>query len=106
MRQLDAVAARVLSGLAETTPVLTAIDDLVFVDVDDTIIGVHGHSKQGSGYGYSGVRGLNALLATVTTASAAPVIVAQRAWLPVRGGVDFDSRPPDWDALDADERMW
>jgi len=58
--------------------VLTAIDDLVFVDVDDTIIEVHGHSKQGSGYGYSGVRGLNALLATVTTASAAPVIVAQR----------------------------
>jgi len=78
VRQLDAVAARVLSGLAETTPVLTAIDDLVFVDVDDTIIEVHGHSKQGSGYGYSGVRGLNALLATVTTASAAPVIVAQR----------------------------
>jgi len=78
VRQLDAVAARVLSGLAETTPVLTAIDDLVFVDVDDTIIKVHGHSKQGSGYGYSGVRGLNTLLATVTTASAAPVIVAQR----------------------------
>jgi len=61
VRQLDAVAARGLSGLAETTPVLAAIDDLVFVDVDDTIIEVHGHSKQGSGYGYSGVRGLNAL---------------------------------------------
>ena len=27
-------------------------------------IEVHGYSKQGSGYGYSGVRGLNALLAT------------------------------------------
>jgi hypothetical protein len=42
------------------------------------IIEVHGHSKQGSGYGYSGVRGLNALLATVTTDTAAPVIVGQR----------------------------
>ncbi len=50
----------------------------VMVDVDDTIIEVHGHAKQGAGFGYSGVRGLNALLATVTTGSAAPVIVAQR----------------------------
>ena len=41
--------------------------DCVLVDVDDTIIEVHGYAKQGSGYGYSGVRGLNALLATVTT---------------------------------------
>jgi len=36
------------------------------VDIDDTIIEVHGYSKQGSGYGYSGVRGLNALLAIKT----------------------------------------
>jgi hypothetical protein len=48
------------------------------LDVDDTIIEVHGHAKQGAGFGYSGVRGLNALLATLTTASSAPVIVAQR----------------------------
>jgi Transposase DDE domain len=50
----------------------------VLVDVDDTIIEVHGYAKQGSGYGYSGVRGLNALLATVMTAGSAPVIVGQR----------------------------
>ena len=48
------------------------------VDIDDTIIEVHGHAKQGSGYGYPGVRGLNALLATMTTPQTAPVIVAQR----------------------------
>lgn len=48
------------------------------VDIDDTIIEVHGYTKQGSGYGYSGVRGLNALLATVSTTESAPVIVAQR----------------------------
>jgi hypothetical protein len=48
------------------------------VDIDDTIIEVHGYSKQGSGYGYSGVRGLNALLATVSTSQSAPLVVAQR----------------------------
>ncbi len=48
------------------------------VDIDDTIIEVHGYAKQGSGYGYSGVRGLNALLATISTTESAPVIAAQR----------------------------
>ena len=79
VRQLDAVASRLLTHLAQQTPVLTCSpEELVLVDVDDTIIEVHGYAKQGSGYGYSGVRGLNALLATVTTASTAPVVVAQR----------------------------
>jgi hypothetical protein len=32
--------------------------------VDDTIIEVHGHAKQGAGFGYTRVRGLNALIAT------------------------------------------
>jgi hypothetical protein len=51
--------------LAARTPVLAGVDDgLVTVDVDDTVIEVHGHAKQGAGFGYSGVRGLNALLAT------------------------------------------
>ncbi|MGI8417492.1 MAG: IS1380 family transposase [Nakamurella sp.] len=83
VRQLDAVASRFLTGLAVVAPIPAGAScdpakELVLVDVDDTIIEVHGYAKQGSGYGYSGVRGLNALLATVTTASAAPVIVAQR----------------------------
>ena len=80
VRQLDAVASRFLVGLAAQAPALAsaASSNYVFVDVDDTIIEVHGHKKQGSGFGYSGVRGLNALLATVTTPESAPVIVAQR----------------------------
>jgi hypothetical protein len=78
VRQLDAVACRFLAGLAALTPLVAGIGGYVMVEVDDTIIEVHGYSKAGSGYGYSGVRGLNALLATVTTADAAPVIVAQR----------------------------
>jgi len=78
VRQLDAVASRLLAGLAERTPLLEDIDGSVMVDLDDTIIEVHGYAKQGSGYGYSGVRGLNALIATVTTAGGAPVITGQR----------------------------
>ena len=48
------------------------------VYIDDTIVEVYGHAKQGASFGYSGVRGLNALLATVSTEQAAPVIAAQR----------------------------
>jgi Transposase DDE domain group 1 len=78
VRQLDAVSTRFLTGLAASTPLVAGIDDQVMVDIDDTIIEVHGYGKQGSGYGYSGVRGLNAILATLTTKDTAPVIVAQR----------------------------
>jgi hypothetical protein len=78
VRQLDAVAARFLVGLGEATPVVAGINDQIMVDVDDSVFEVYGHAKQGAGYGYSGVHGLNALLATVTTSDAAPVIVAQR----------------------------
>jgi hypothetical protein len=78
VRQLDAVAARFLSRLAARAPILPAGDGLVLVDVDDTIVQVHGYAKQGAGFGYSRVRGLNALLATVATDRAAPLIVAQR----------------------------
>jgi hypothetical protein len=78
VRQLDAVASRVLAGAAAQTPVLAGIDGLTVVDLDDTIVQVHGYAKQGAGFGYTGVRGLNAVIATACTASAAPVIVAQR----------------------------
>ena len=81
VRQLDAVASRFLTRLADQTPLLgspRANQQHVLVDVDDTVIEVYGYAKQGAGFGYSGVRGLNALLATVTTIATAPVVVAQR----------------------------
>ena len=53
-------------------------DGITFVDVDDTIREVHGYAKQAAGFGYSGVRGLNAQIATVCTPTAAPVIAAAR----------------------------
>ena len=81
VRQLDAVASRFLTRLGTAAPLIAAPEESsgrVMVDIDDTIIEVHGYAKQGSGYGYSGVRGLNALLATVSTKEHAPVVVAQR----------------------------
>jgi hypothetical protein len=92
VRQLDAVAARFLGGLAARTPVLAGLEGTVLVDVDDSVVQVHGHAKQGAGYGYCGVRGLNMLLATVSTASAAPVIVAQR----LRKGSSASARGAEW----------
>ncbi len=78
VRQLDAVASRFLTGLAAMSPVTAGVAELAIVDVDDTVVEVHGYAKQGAGFGYSQVRGLNALIATVSTQQAAPVIVAQR----------------------------
>jgi hypothetical protein len=80
VRQADAIASRFLLGLAEHTGLLGDGQDAgtVMVDIDDTIIEVHGYQKQGAAFGYSGVRGLNALLAAVSTDQIAPVIAAQR----------------------------
>ena len=78
VRQLDAVASRVLGGLAAVAPLLGEPGRAVFVDVDDTVIEVHGHQKQAAGFGYTGVRGLNVLIATATTAQTAPVIIGSR----------------------------
>ncbi len=78
VRQLDAVASAMLVNLAAHTPLLPGGDKIAYIDVDDTIGQTYGHAKQGTGYGYSGVKGLNALIATVSTPTAAPVIVATR----------------------------
>ena len=78
VRQLDAVAARFVVNLAAQTPLLGDAGQLAYLDVDDTIRSTYGYAKQGAGYGYSGVKGLNALIAAVSTPTSAPVIVATR----------------------------
>ena len=78
VRQLDAVASRLLVNLARVSPILAGADRLAYVDVDDTIRETHGYRKQGAAYGYSRVKGLNAQLAIVSTPLAAPVIAATR----------------------------
>jgi hypothetical protein len=78
VRQLDAVAAGLLTRLAAATPILSGADRVAFVDLDDTVRQTYGYAKQGTGRGYTGVNGLNALLATICTPTSAPMIAATR----------------------------
>jgi hypothetical protein len=78
VRQLDAVASRFLIALAKNAPILPGADQGCYIDIDDTIKATHGYAKQGAAYGYTGVKGLNALLAIVSTPLSAPVIAATR----------------------------
>jgi hypothetical protein len=78
VRQLDKVAAELLVDLAGHTPLLRDAGQVCFVDVDDTVKPTYGYAKQGAGYGYTQVKGLNALVGTLSTPTAAPVIAATR----------------------------
>jgi hypothetical protein len=78
VRQLDAVASRLLVNLAGDTPLLAGAGELAYIDIDDTVRATYGYAKQGAGRGYSGVKGLNALIAIVSTTSSSPVIAAAR----------------------------
>src|SRR5664279_4889583 len=80
VRQLGAVAAGV--ALARLAPLLTGHDDhrdaVTWLDTDDSMRETYGYAKQGVGYGYNKVKGLNALLGIVSTAVSAPIIVGHR----------------------------
>lgn len=81
VQQLDKVSAGLLAGLASQVPGLLAGGDtggIAFIDVDDTVRQVHGYAKQGAAFGYTGVRGLNLQLSTISTPVAAPVIARAR----------------------------
>ncbi|MBV9163431.1 MAG: hypothetical protein JO281_18185 [Pseudonocardiales bacterium] len=85
VRQLAAVHRRVLARLAAGTPLLPGAETLAFVDVDSVQRRVYGASKQGAAFGHAKiasksllVRGLNALVAVVSTPLAAPVVTAAR----------------------------
>ena len=79
VQQLDKIGAGLLTGLATRVPKLLAgSDQIAFVDVDDTVREVHGYGKQGAAFGYTGHRGLNLQLATISTPTAAPVIARAR----------------------------
>jgi Transposase DDE domain group 1 len=89
VRQLSAAHRRVLAELAARTPLLPGGEELAFIDVDSTQKRVFGPDKQGAAFGHAKiasksltVRGLNALIATLATPIAAPVITTTR----LRGG--------------------
>ncbi len=74
VRQLDAVASRLLINLSHAAPLLPGAEELAYVNIDDTVKPTYGYAKEGAGRGYSGVKGLNALLGIVSTPGSAPVI--------------------------------
>jgi hypothetical protein len=95
VRQLDAVARRLLAELGRQAPLLPGADVLAFTGMDSMQKRVYGHAKQGAGFGHTKiqgktvlVRGLNALAAVVSTPLAAPVIAATR----LRGGTANSAR--------------
>lgn len=78
VRQVDAVGSRMLITAAKKTPVLDGIQACCWIDIDDTIKQVYGIKKHGAEHGYTGVRGLNAQIATITTPDSAPMLGAVR----------------------------
>jgi hypothetical protein len=62
VRQLDAVSSRLLINLARHAPLLPGAGELAYIDIDDTMRQTYGYAKQGAGRGYTGVKGLNALI--------------------------------------------
>jgi Transposase DDE domain group 1 len=88
--QLGAVSRLLLAELAGRAGLLPGAGQLAFVDIDSTQRRTYGHQKEGAAFGHTKiqgktvlVRGLNALMATLTTPDApAPVIAAAR----LRGG--------------------
>jgi len=53
VRQLDAVAFRLLVNLAAQAPLLPGGEKLAYVDVDDTFKQTYGYAKQGAGRGHT-----------------------------------------------------
>jgi Transposase DDE domain group 1 len=95
VRQLDAVARRLLAELAGQAPLLPGAEVLAFTGIDAMQKRVYGHAKQGAGFGHTKiqgktvlVRGLNVLAAVISTPLAAPVIAATR----LRGGTANSAR--------------
>jgi hypothetical protein len=85
VRQLQAASRQFLVRLAGRALLLPSAGAVTFVDVDSLLRRVYGKQKQGASFGHAKVggyqvllRGLNPLVATISTPDAAPVIAATR----------------------------
>ena len=83
VRQLQGVSREFLVQLARRTRLLPGAGSVTFIDVDSLLRRVYGKQKQGAAFGHAKVggyqvllRGLNPLVATISTPDAAPVIAA------------------------------
>jgi hypothetical protein len=77
--QLEQAGRELLARLARRAPLLPGADVLAFIDIDSTQKRVCGHKKQGAKFGHTKtqgkpvlVRGLNALIAALSTPLAEP----------------------------------
>ena len=70
VRQLDAVAARFLTGLTRHAPLITTAAEVTFVDIDDTVRSTYGYAKQGAGYPKV-ARTVSSISTNVTSAASA-----------------------------------
>lgn len=87
-RQLTSVAGEALVRLSRRVPsLLPGVEGLAFIDIDAKIKETYGHGKEGNGFAYNGVRGLNHLITTLSSPVCAPVILTAQ----LRGG-NTDSR--------------
>jgi Transposase DDE domain group 1 len=85
VRQLQSASREFLVQLSARTPLVPGAGAVTFVDVDSLLRRVYGKKKQGAAFGHAKVggyqlllRGLNPLVATISTPDAAPVIAATR----------------------------
>jgi hypothetical protein len=89
VRQLDKAHRGLTAALAAHAQLLPGREALAFVDIDSTQKRVYGYQKEGAAFGHAKiagknllVKGLNALIATISTPLAAPVLGPAR----LRGG--------------------
>jgi hypothetical protein len=82
---IEQAGRELLVRLCREAPLLPGADVLAFVDIDSTQKRVYGHKKEGARFGHTKiqgksvlVRGLNALIAAVSTPLSAPVTAATR----------------------------
>jgi len=87
--QVEQAGRELLARLSREAPLLPGAGVLAFIDIDSTQKRVYGHKKEGARFGHTKiqgksvlVRGLNALIAAVSTPVSAPVAAATR----LRGG--------------------
>jgi len=99
VRQVQSVSREVLVRLAGQARLLPGAAAVTFVDVDSLLRRVYGKRKQGAGFGHAKVggyqvllRGLNPLVATISTPDAAPVIAATQ----LRAGGAGSARGAAW----------
>jgi len=85
VRQLQTAAREFLVQLARRRTLLPGAGGVVFLDVDSLLRRVYGKKKQGAAFGHAKVggyqlllRGLNPLLATLSTPDAAPLVLASQ----------------------------